>query len=650
MAVTPGTEGILDAAKSWRETALVGRESIFTGEPIWTATYVQELVTHFVQQPDTGEGGFLDKFRQQLATASQSARKLAAEMLWVMMLFPSNITRSHKTNLVAAVWEWSGEPFDREHPLVEQGFTNAFGSGIGSGGMSYNSRRPNELEFFIRIMQRWNQESPAVHGLLESPWAFANWLDRVKGADTRQLRHMLLHLLFPHQFERISSGAHKRKIVAVFGHLAEPGTVEMLTDDDSAWTTQDKRILRIRRVLEERYPSQWLDFYHPPLWEQWGVSEPSENSRALAAILEEMSGMDPALPSDAISSKRRIDDRKSTSFLATGDFAEEANATQIDPPEVVPPPEPYDEPPFETVRERVLGKGMRIDDTLLRRYALALGPRGFVILTGASGTGKTWLAEAYAEAVGARHLIVPVAPNWTTNEDLLGYQSPLTGQYHDTPFSRFLREASDFYQRAQGAGVRPRPYHVVLDEMNLARAEHYFARFLSALEVRDRHGHAFIDLGPNDAVMLPPNVFFVGTVNMDETTHGFADKVYDRAQQIEMQAPREMLEAHLEGKPYAKAVIEVWEALSGVAPFAFRVLDEMARYHDAGQSFGVTWETLVDEQILQKVLPRIRGSNPSLEPALLRLEEITAGRFPRSHEKVTRMRDRFTRYGVVSFH
>ena len=97
---------------------------------------------------------------------------------------------------------------------------------------------------------------------------------------------------------------------------------------------------------------------------------------------------------------------------------------------------------FPAIAEYVAECGMLIDEQTLRRYHLSLGTRGFVILSGVSGTGKTWLAELYAQAVGAECQIVPVAPNWTSNEDLLGYFNPLDNTYHDTPFSLVLRQAS----------------------------------------------------------------------------------------------------------------------------------------------------------------------------------------------------------------
>ncbi|MEI6046484.1 MAG: hypothetical protein WCS37_19205 [Chloroflexota bacterium] len=89
----------------------------------------------------------------------------------------------------------------------------------------------------------------------------------------------------------------------------------------------------------------------------------------------------------------------------------------------------YVEPPFEEICQAIAAKGMRLPSDVIRRYHLALKTRGFVILSGISGTGKTWLTENYANAVGAKYCLVAVAPNWTTNEDLLGYLNPLIGEY-----------------------------------------------------------------------------------------------------------------------------------------------------------------------------------------------------------------------------
>ena len=126
--------------------------------------------------------------------------------------------------------------------------------------------------------------------------------------------------------------------------------------------------------------------------------------------------------------------------------------------------------------------------------------------------------------------------------------------------------------------------------MNLARVEYYFAKFLSAMEVRATNQTIEIELAPGHTVLLTPNLIFVGTVNIDETTHAFADKVYDRAQLVELPVQRELLVEHMAGKPYAEVVIDVWDHVHAVAPFAFRTLDELGKYTDAAADLGVGWE------------------------------------------------------------
>ena len=311
-------------------------------------------------------------------------------------------------------------------------------------------------------------------------------------------------------------------------------------------------------------------------------------------------------------------------------------------------PAAYVEPDFETIRSHIEGEGLVISDRTLRRFHLSLRSRGFVILSGISGTGKTWLAQAYARAVRGRELLVPVAPNWTTNEDLLGYLNPISDVYHDTAFSKFLRQAALEWESAVAEEREPTPHFLVLDEMNLARVEYYFATFLSKLEVRQREETAPVQLG-EETVLLTPNLKFVGTVNVDETTHGFADKVYDRAQLVELEAPRDAIQRHLGGSPFAEPLLSAWEALHEVAPFAFRVIDDIRAYVEGADALGVSAEEALDEQMLQKLLPKVHGIDPRIEQSLAKFIELCGDRFPLSAEKARHMRIRFNEHGSASY-
>jgi hypothetical protein len=138
-------------------------------------------------------------------------------------------------------------------------------------------------------------------------------------------------------------------------------------------------------------------------------------------------------------------------------------------------------------------------------------------------------------------------------------------------------------------------------------------------------------------------------VNVDETTHGFADKVYDRAQLIEIPVAREDLELHLGTAEYRYAVLEIWDDVHPVAPFAFRVVDEMARYIDEATAIGVPWQNALDEQLLQKVLPKIRGAEDSVRAALEALQARSKDVYPLTHAKVRGMAEGARDRGFASY-
>jgi hypothetical protein len=325
---------------------------------------------------------------------------------------------------------------------------------------------------------------------------------------------------------------------------------------------------------------------------------------------------------------------------------------------VAPPSEgeraSYVPPSFEAIRAAVAASGQRVDERTLRRYHLGLATRKFVILAGISGTGKTWLATNYARAVNADYAVVPVAPNWTSNEDLLGYYNPVTDRYCPTAFFDMLQAAADEERDALRRNAAPRPCHVILDEMNLARVEYYFARFLSLMEQRQRGEEALLELGPGRTLALPGNLYFIGTVNMDETTNGFADKVFDRAQLIELSADRDALKAHLMEKAWpeewADFILRVWDAVHDTAPFAFRVLDDMHAYISAATGMGTDWREALEDCLLQKILPRIKGNDPRVKAALENLLEPAAEKgMSLVRARLELMLGQWKQYGFTSF-
>lgn len=160
------------------------------------------------------------------------------------------------------------------------------------------------------------------------------------------------------------------------------------------------------------------------------------------------------------------------------------------------------------------------------------------ILQGISGTGKTSLAMAFARAVGGHCTTVAVQAGWRDRNDLLGYYNAFEKKYYEKSTLQAL-------YRAQMPQWKDRFNIVLLDEINLSRPEQYFADFLSALEMNEPD--RWINLMDSPAggmvptllrggrdILVPPNVWFIGTANQDETTNSFADKTHDRAFVMEL--------------------------------------------------------------------------------------------------------------------
>ena len=183
--------------------------------------------------------------------------------------------------------------------------------------------------------------------------------------------------------------------------------------------------------------------------------------------------------------------------------------------------------------------GLYYDISMMRYLVAALATTRIIILQGISGTGKTSLAYAFGKFVGKDTTLVPVQPAWRERTELYGYYNEFTKKYTETEFLSAVYEAN--YYRD--------PHLVILDEMNIARVEYYFAEMLSILELPNKEDwkvdivSAVWDNDPclidNGSVHIPDNVWFVGTINNDDSTFAVADKVYDRAVPIDLDSRAE---------------------------------------------------------------------------------------------------------------
>ena len=187
--------------------------------------------------------------------------------------------------------------------------------------------------------------------------------------------------------------------------------------------------------------------------------------------------------------------------------------------------------------------GLYYDISDIRRFISNLGVSHILVMQGMSGTGKTSLAYAFGEFIGNPSVIVPIQPMWKERTDMIGYYNEFTGKFNETLLLQKMYEAN--YSRDI--------YVTVLDEMNIARVEYYFAEFLSLLELPDpekRYIDVVSDVQKGDPALLkggrlklPPNMWFVGTANNDDSTFAISDKVYDRAMVINLDRKTQFFEA-----------------------------------------------------------------------------------------------------------
>src|SRR5687768_12179244 len=185
---------------------------------------------------------------------------------------------------------------------------------------------------------------------------------------------------------------------------------------------------------------------------------------------------------------------------------------------------------------------------LVRAFISSLAAKRFAILTGLSGSGKSQIAIKFGQWLGRhRYKVVSVRPDWTGPDALFGYEDALriTRQGHH---GWHVPEALEFMLRA--AADPQTPYALVLDEMNLAHVERYFADALSGIETsepclpnlqQDQDGTWVLSGRGPVRLPLPRNLFVIGTVNVDETTYMFSPKVLDRANTFEFRVATEEL-------------------------------------------------------------------------------------------------------------
>ena len=291
---------------------------------------------------------------------------------------------------------------------------------------------------------------------------------------------------------------------------------------------------------------------------------------------------------------------------------------------------------FRSFASRIQGNPLyySIDD--IRRFVTSLAVSKILILQGMSGTGKTSLPVAWGKFTRVPTTVVPVQPMWKERSDLIGYYNEFTGKFNESMILEKLYEANK----------TNRIYLIVLDEMNIARVEYYFAEFLSLLElptVDERILEVTSSISKKDPkelhngkLILPDNVYFIGTANNDDSTFAISDKVYDRSMVMNLDYRCDPFIGEDDYEPISisdftfKSLIEkakkeyaltkrgrshirefdkyIKETFS--ITFGNRIRRQMENYVPIYIACGGTEEEAIDDILAKKVLRKLESQNP----------------------------------------
>ncbi len=271
----------------------------------------------------------------------------------------------------------------------------------------------------------------------------------------------------------------------------------------------------------------------------------------------------------------------------------------------------------------------------IRRFIGALAVTKLIILQGMSGTGKTSLAYAFGEFLENKTVVVPIQPMWKERTDLVGYYNEFTKRFNETTLLYKMYEANN----------NEDIYITVLDEMNIARVEYYFAEFLSLLEIPNPDGRnldvvadRWTDdpklLQHNGKLRLPTNMWFVGTANNDDSTFSISDKVYDRAMVLNLDKkatpfeavgnPKKISSTHLE-ELMAKAQreydlsdrnlrrikkLDEYMIKTFHITFGNRIMKQIRCYVPVLVACGGTELEALDDILARKVFRKLESKNP----------------------------------------
>ena len=464
---------VLEAAKAWQKKCFRADGSIFSEEALWTRDNIENLQGRIEIAPYDGRTeNFYNTLERQLRNASTEEIQLAAEVLWFVYLVPIWKTTESRRARIKQVWELSGRDLPEDNIYLRDSVLK----GIVNAGTAYLVNFHLKLKFLLKVAAQWKALSDFDRKSLtgNAHWNFAEWLVNKVGMENQhQFAHAILWFMFPERFERIISAGDLKDIVSTFENRLpqskKPFSKDLLTSDFY------EAIYHIRKSLEKEYGDTPLDFYFPPLLEQWWYEEPDTEAPG----------------------ERSVQARPSSSSL---------NTILYGPPGTGKT--------YATVRRCVeicYGKAPESDEETRKLYDKLVEEEQVEFIT-------------FHQSYGYEEFVEGLRPE-TEKPDSNGQASP---GFHLVARDGVLKRMAFRAQQSNSL----KPHVLVIDEINRANVSKVLGELVTLLEEDKRAGadnEIAVQL-PHSAehFSLPPNLYILGTMNTADRSIALLDTALRR--------------------------------------------------------------------------------------------------------------------------